>query len=295
MGSSKTIKEAVAAASYFIDLARPYNAPAALLPFFISYFFYDPVVNWQDIIVGFLLIVILHSVFTIQNDILDLEIDKSNHRSTPLTNGLVSSQSLRQTMINLYIVSVFIASFGSNKELNIGFVLLYSALAWAYNSPPIQASRRPILSITLLGFLYSALLLAFGFLLSGRGINVLILVLFMLARMSISILKDFKDAPGDKKNNKRTFYLVYGQTATKTFSLLMAAICYPLIIWLIVSHLELGGLAISALVFIGFVNIYNRLLLLKTDSESQLAKIFRKSFWLENYYETMVLVCLVIY
>jgi 4-hydroxybenzoate polyprenyltransferase len=299
MDFSKVYADTKAAINPYLDLARPYNAPAALLPFAIGYYFYHPVAAWYNFLIGFVAVALLHSVFTMQNDLRDLDVDIANRRDTPLTNGLVTPGALRQVIFNTVLAALLISWFSSGKWYCLIFILTYSSLAWVYNSPPWSGSRRPVASILLLGVLYALLPLSFGLAVSGNHLTgefLLFAALVVSIKMSVSVLKDFKDAKGDRQHRKRTFYLVFGRKSVVFISSLVAVVCYPMTTLLVLRHnsANLVSAAHGLLVLAAAANIINRLSLFGTTSEKSLTRIFQKSFMGEHYFEGAVLACLLL-
>ncbi|HSW37778.1 MAG TPA: UbiA family prenyltransferase [Candidatus Saccharimonadales bacterium] len=298
MGFPKTFSEVKSTANLYLDLARPYNALPALLSFAIGYYFYKPPSAWFDFLIGFTVVALLHSAFTMQNDLYDMDVDKANKRQTPLMNGLIPVASLRQVIINLFFVSLVISWFSSNKLYCLIFVLAYAGIAWAYNSRPFSGSRRPIISILLLGLFYTLLPLSFGLALGNNNPTtgfVVFCLLMTVIRFSISILKDFKDATGDRKHRKRTFYLAFGRKPTIVVSNLLGWIGYSLVSLMLARRFfgKLPLALIYLIIFVAIVNIINRTSLFRTSNEKTLTRIFQKSFTAESYFEAMILVCLI--
>jgi 4-hydroxybenzoate polyprenyltransferase len=299
MDFSKVYADTKATISPYLDLARPYNATAALLAFSVGYYFYHPVAAWPNFLVGFVVVALLHSAFTMQNDLYDLDVDIANRRGTPLTNGLVTQGALRQVIFNTVLVSLLISWFSSEKWYCLAFILTYVCVAWGYNSPPWFGSRRPVMSIFLLGLLYALLPLSFGLASSGNHLTnefLLFGALLVGIRMSVSILKDFKDVKGDRQHHKRTFYLVFGRKPVVFISGFLAIACYPITAVLVLRHnsANLISVAHGLLALAVAVNIINRLTLLGASSEKVLTRIFQRSFIGENYFEGAILVCLLI-
>jgi hypothetical protein len=87
---------------------------------------------------------------------------------------------------------------------------------------------------------------------------------------------------------KRTFYLTFGRKPVVLFSSFAAVVYYPLICLLLPAH----HIFIILLVAGAALNLVNRLSLLKTNSEKRLNSIFQMSFIGENYFEVIVLLCL---
>jgi 4-hydroxybenzoate polyprenyltransferase len=282
----------------YAELSRPYNSIAAILSFTIGYYFYYPQVSsgkvWIDFLLGTIVVVLLHSDYTMQNDLYDIEIDKFNKRTTPLINGTIKPVTLYRVIVYTVLAALFIASFSDNKIYGLCFVMFYSAFAIIYNGPPFLGSRRPS-SILLLGFIYSTIPLWYGVTIGGNSITKAVLVvslLHLLIRMSISILKDFKDTKGDRHYNKRTFFVTYGRNLTVNISVALALVGYLLIIYSLYKIKNPGTIVLTVLVITALINLVNRFRLIGQNSEKGLARIFQKSFLYQHLFDGAILLCL---
>ncbi len=169
---------------------------------------------------------ILHSAVTLSNDLDDIAVDAANGRDTSAAE-LVKETGGQWLVAILYGGSI-IASILYFPVLFTVLLVVGLVCAWTYNQKPLQLSRRPLGSTIVLGLCYG--LLPF---LSGAAINspltveLLILGLGLaLSRVSLSILKDYKDAVGDAKHHKKTFLLVFGRTIVRRTSVVLALIGY---------------------------------------------------------------------
>jgi len=278
----------------FVELTRPYNATAVLLTFFIGYFFFYPFQITFSFIVGAVVLLLLHSVATVQNDIEDFEIDKLNDSLKPLQSRRITLEEAKKLQYGLIICATIIALFSS--PIHLIFVLLMLSLAWAYNKPPLLLSRKPVSSLVILGLAYGIIPLLYGYIVSGRTFQpsfALALALWFLLRYSISIMKDYKDAKGDKVFNKRTFYLTFGRTTTIWLGLLLSIFSYIGILTLSFNIRPLNWFFLIPIA-IAFWNILTRIKLFSTHSEKEANKIFHKAFFGQNQFEAVYLVWLIL-
>lgn len=174
--------------------------------------------------------VLLHSLVTIWNDIRDEAGDR--------LNGITRLSSLRSRggLLTLYVCLVI----SSLAALSFTLVLpaavsellgLFVLLGWLYNDRPVQASHRPVLSLVILALSYGLVPFLLGTGLSGLNWKVIMLAVgWTCVRASLSVLKDYKDAPGDAASGKKTFLLVYGHSRVARTSLVLAAVGYLLCI-----------------------------------------------------------------
>jgi 4-hydroxybenzoate polyprenyltransferase len=170
-------------------------------------------------------------------------------------------------------------------------------LGSAYNAPPLLLSRRPIASIVLLGAYYTTLPLLFGVLMGGGKLGsgfVVLCLSLTLQKVSVSLLKDYKDEAGDRQYGKQTFLIVYGRHAVAWSSIITGLVGYIVTAWFIYAYHALPWHLAVLLGFGVVANIYLRLMLFKTRKLDKLASIFRQSFIADNYFNLLVLGCLII-
>jgi 4-hydroxybenzoate polyprenyltransferase len=238
-------------------------------------------------------VLLLHSAATLDNDLEDLEIDRSNHRTGMLLSGALSAEHARTLSYSLYILALLTTSLLPLRFGHLGFATAFLLLGWIYNRRPLQFSRRPIASIITLGACYGALPLAYGLWLGGSELidpNSLGLIgIWFTGRIGVSILKDFKDARGDRAHHKRTFYLAYGRSHTIWLSLIAGLISYAAILaslprsphYLTPLGLWLGATCLTMLIG----NLYLRWRLRPTASLADLSQRFVAIFYSHTGFE----------
>lgn len=180
------------------------------------------------------IVIILNSVAMIWNDIEDREIDADNGRPELVKSNVALLGRLKIYLVILIAVGILLAWLVNA----IAFVLAIATVCiiWIYNSKPIQASRRPILSIVVLSGAGAFLPYLFGLSLGNIGIHVLIAgVCWWFGRISLSVLKDYKDARGDARHNKKTFLLCYGVRKVAVVSVISLCVGYGALIGLMFS------------------------------------------------------------
>src|SRR6266550_1794781 len=217
----------------YINLTRPYNATPTLLAFSVGYIFANSQPITFDFFVGLAILLLVHSMVTVQNDVEDLEIDRSNHAHTALLNQSVSVKNAKAFALGMGGTVICLAIISSSRVIHVVFATALIILSWLYNYKPFRLSQRPIASIFLLGLCYGALPFLYGYLLGGGYIKVSVALLLItsglfLQRISLSIMKDYKDASGDKLHHKHTFYLTYGKKLTALISSLTVIMAYML-------------------------------------------------------------------
>lgn len=302
MGSNPTTVSVNTSVQHYLELSRPFNAVAALLSCAVGFVFYNPSSNWFIVGFGLLVVLILHSVFTVQNDVYDLEIDIANKRKNAFTEQKISKASLERFILCGIVAALGVSIYQQQKLSFLAFIGLYSLVAWSYNAPPFSLSRRPVWSIIILVLFYALLPLVFGLKLSGNGFSGMFYLLCLamsLQRFSISMLKDYKDVFGDKKFGKNTFLLVYGHRMTAIISLSFCMAGYVGVFFVLSTMVPAEGsislyAALSALALLAILNTRRRLGLVRTTDNKALATIFRQSFVAENQFNLLLILCLAI-
>jgi 4-hydroxybenzoate polyprenyltransferase len=257
-----------------------------------------PTTDW---LVGLSIVALLHSAGTIQNDIEDLAVDRTNKRGGALQNGSWAIGDAKLTVWWLTAVAGMLALLPSQRLIHVSFAAALVLIAWAYNCRPLRLSHRPLLSIAALGLYYGAVPLLYGCALGNAPLGGCVAVLglsWFAQRASISMLKDFIDAPGDKRHGKRTFYLRYGKQATAYASIALGVAGYATVIGLLLLWLQPHGLASLAFIVAGLLALRNLRwrfhLLGAAQTEAQLGRVFKRSFAGHNQFEAALLVCLLL-
>lgn len=181
-------------------------------------------------------IILLNSVAIIWNDIEDRRIDADNDR--PEVSRQTESQ-LRQLKISIGLLLSVSLCLAWIIGSSVGWLCIAAiVVTWAYNSRPFQASRRPIASIIVLSGAGALLPFLFGAALGELSSTVWIAGLYWwVGRISLSVLKDYKDVKGDAKHSKKTFLLRYGAQRVAWVSLLTFLLGYGLFIALLLHDL----------------------------------------------------------
>lgn len=220
----------------FVKLLRAPNAVPPLLWLLIGY--YAGGANKIDgrIVTMFIGILLLNFFATLQNDVNDLVIDSGSGRKTALTLGKISQHKMNMVIYFLLISALLVPLLLG--YFYVAFLLaLYAVVCFAYNAKPLQLSRRPISSFVTLAICFSTLPAIYGINLSGASFNKNIMILLtggFLFRISLSVLKDYKDYAGDKRYKKDTFLIKYGSYKLKVLSLAAYSIGAAMIVFSVI-------------------------------------------------------------
>ncbi len=283
----------------YVQLTRPQNVSGSVITYCIGYFFAIHTLS-PDFFVGLIILLALHSLATLQNDIEDFEIDKANKRQSVLQDHHLSISGAKFFVQALVLMAVVFALLSSHRRIHLTVILGLLLVAWLYNLNPIRASKKPIASILIMGLCYGALPFIYGYLVaSGKPLSatfLLLAILFFLARISTAIMKDYKDVKGDKLFNKKTFYLRYGANLTAWTSFITAVIAYIGIIGMLLLRSRTVALFVTLLlvIILALRSTMLRLALTKTKNEKKLNVIFHKSVFGHNQFEAAVLLCLIL-
>lgn len=274
----------------FFRLARFENCILPVLALGAGYFTSRADYVSHLLISAFSLIAI-HTVVTIWNDIADEEGDRNNQIERIANIREEGNLShLRAVLIFISVMVIFASFFVSGVAVVMMASLLL--LGWIYNHAPVRASCRPIASLVVLGISYAALPFLLGASLGHIGHAVILMsVGWTVGRVSLSMLKDYKDAPGDAVSNKRTFLLVYGGTLTarlsSSFAFIGFAVCGLIAVGL--THSLRYGIALVAAA-LGLLAIRSQLF--RERNYVALNRVFHESLKYQVLFDGLVILCL---
>lgn len=274
-------------------LSRPANVVHPLLLVIIGVIMsgaaYDTAVFYLTLSV----LAFVHSAVTIWNDVEDVVVDRRNHVRTILTDGYVSGKAVRWTAYGLLAIAGVIAVF--LPPLSWGVIALFIILGWMYNAPPFQLSRRPIASMVVLAITYGFLPILIGASLGEITLQIILLAFFYgVSRMSLSLLKDYKDVVGDAQSDKRTFLLVYGHRNVRRLSMAAAIIGNAAIIYSISGNIPEGaiGLYYGVLGALYALTLFWRYKLFTRESYKELNEVFHQCLYVQLILDGVVVVWL---
>jgi 4-hydroxybenzoate polyprenyltransferase len=273
-----------------IQLLRLQNAAHPLLAIIAGY-----VVSGGDNVASLgcslVLFTIVHSLVTIWNDIEDKDVDHLNGRST-ITELYSNGRKHDVTVLMVVLITLSIALSIFAPSSVVLWCLAFVLVGWLYNARPIQASRRPIASMLMMWLGYGVVPFALGASFGEMSIGVAVLGLgWSLSRVSLSLLKDFKDATGDAKANKRTFLLVYGKSTVVRISLFLAVVGLGSVI--IVLSFWVAWYEAVVLAIFAWLLVKERTLLTKEQTYRGLNRIFHQCLRYQLVFDGAVLVCLI--
>jgi len=278
----------------FVEAIRPYNMMSGVLLFNIGFFLATYKIN-MDYFVGIAVIILAFAYATLQNDIEDVAIDRINAPNSVIASGKLNFEEVLNfntvLLVGLLVLSLY------DFPRHVIPVLLTIIIVWSYNKPPLLLSRKPIGSIVILALMYSTIPLYYGYY-SGWGqianyyLFYLILAWFFV-RISISILKDYKDARGDKIYNKKTFYLTFGDHATALVSMICGLIGY---LGILVSAFLITKSFWPLILLAPLIlwTLYLRFTLFSTKDVKILSRTFHKIFFGQNPLDLLFLLCLIL-
>lgn len=212
-----------------IKLSRPFNNISPLLASFVGFILAGGSLFKTDFSLLWLAVsmILIHSGITLANDVADIEVDKANHVSTPLTHGSRRVVRVFGAFAFMVMAAGWAIAFFFTPTISFIAVTAMLVLGLLYNHPPFRLSMRPVGSIVVMALCYGFLPIAAGYgLLSGTPSFIFwtFAVLYTAARVALSLFKDFKDTDGDKAQGKLTFLLYFGEETTKRISNVLAII-----------------------------------------------------------------------
>lgn len=267
---------------------------SGVLLFNIGFFLATDKIN-AEYFVGTAVIILAFAYATLQNDVEDVAIDKINAPNSIIASGKLNFEEVLNFNTVLLVGLLVLSLYDFPRHLIP--VLLTIFVIWSYNKPPLLLSRKPISSIVILALMYSTIPLYYGYysgwgMLANHYLFYLILAWFFV-RISISILKDYKDAHGDKIYNKKTFYLMFGDQTTALVSMICGLIGY---LGILVSAFLITK-SFWSLVFLTPLmlwTLYLRFTLFSTKDVKILSQTFHKIFFGQNPLDLLFLLCLIL-
>lgn len=222
-----------------------------------------------------IIVVLLNSVAMIWNDIEDRHIDADNGRGE-----LAGANKEHLSRLKIYSITLAMMSFGLAwlvGILTVMLVVVTLVVIWAYNSKPFQASRHPVFSIIVLSGAGAFLPYMFGLSLGIPSFQAIVISIFWwIGRMSLSLLKDYKDALGDARHSKKTFLLRYGARNVAKASVISFLTGYGGVITLLYLYFGMNWLMPALVVAIVLLVYIRRGLLDKRATYKQLDGLFRR-------------------
>lgn len=224
----RTVSTSLTFPEQLYQLGRPANFVLPFLLLVVGYALGGGSLTAPDVSLYILAtaLFVIHTATTIANDLADQDVDRANDAQTVITSG--SKRTAHQfalAVVGLIVVALCLLLL---TPLLVQIVLWsIIVLGFFYNFRPLQLSRRPISSILTLGLTYAGLPLIAGYLLHHDTLPIsvtLLAICWATSRISLSILKDFKDKKGDAKHHKHTFLLRYSTTPTLITSLITGVI-----------------------------------------------------------------------
>jgi 4-hydroxybenzoate polyprenyltransferase len=281
--------------SAVISLARLPNAAHPALALLLGTLVSGAAYTTFNFYASLAVLLLVHSAVTIWNDLEDVEIDRRNRIHTALTDSTVNAKSM--TIIVCCVLAVAIGLSGLLSPMAWAITMVFIALGWLYNSRPFQLSRRPIASMVVLAVSYGVLPVLLGAILGTIHYEIIVLAIFCgIGRVSLSLLKDYKDGVGDAQSNKRTFLLVYGHRAVRRLSVALAIISLPVIAYVIFNHVPYAWqlLYVASMAVLYVATVAYRLQLFVRESYSDLNAVFHRCLYVQLIVDSVVVLWLML-
>ncbi|MHA1378171.1 MAG: UbiA prenyltransferase family protein [Candidatus Helarchaeota archaeon] len=220
----------------YLKLLKPPSKIMPTINYAIMVFYGAIITNSFNLIIPLLLTVfstIFAWIFSVGiNDYYDFNIDSISNPGRPLITGDLTKKNVRNFFTfsaSISLALAFISSILTTIWQSI-FIIIFILLGILYSAPPIRIKMRTSLSTFVIGITCCTSILAGGLLNLGKNdlpniFNldspnyfelIFISVFIGLIAFIASIVKDFKDIPGDKAAGIPTLPIRYGaQTAAK--------------------------------------------------------------------------------
>ncbi|MEA3287204.1 MAG: geranylgeranylglycerol-phosphate geranylgeranyltransferase [Candidatus Marinimicrobia bacterium] len=204
----------------FLSILRPLNLLQATLAVILTAAFLDQLSQIETLAWLILSVITINGAGNIINDIYDIEIDKINRPRRPLPSGNMSLMTARVYMITLFMVGILFSSLISAATLLIAGLIAMPLLI-AYSA---WFKRLPLIGNITVSFMLG---LTFVYVGSAFGAIQETIIMGALAfgfTFIREIVKDLEDQEGDREVNAKTLPLIWGESATINFTLLLMVV-----------------------------------------------------------------------
>ena len=192
-------------------------------------------INAVNFIASLLVIFFVRQFSVILNDIFDRKIDETSNPERPLVKKIFNERDYFELGI-LFLLLAMVYSLLINSTLSFIVVAVSVFSILLYSVPPFHLKNK-IYGTAFVGF-GSAMTFLFGYVsqVQTLPINDKIFFVTLLIFIAISlgdVIKDFKDYEGERKENVKTLFTVFGLKKGKKISLylLFASMSIPLFIF----------------------------------------------------------------
>lgn len=181
---------------------------------FLSSFSLSYLFNLLFTILGMIGIFFAWQFNLIVNDIFDIEIDKISHEERILSKDLISRRNyvyIGVVYLSVSLVITCILGLLAQNFLPLIFVSLFMIMGYIYSGPPFRMRKYPFQTLfiglgSFLAFYVGFFMGTFIILYRELIVSILIFVALSLG----TVVKDYKDYEGDKKDNVNTIFTKYG-------------------------------------------------------------------------------------
>ncbi len=249
----------------YIEILRPVNAFMALIAVvlmaFINSYYKIPIV------IGMIAVFLATGAGNVINDYYDYEIDKINKPNRPIPSGKIKQENALYYSLILFLISIIL---GFIISIEVGLIVVICTILmilYAYDF------KKRVLLGNLTVSLLTALTFVFGGVIVSDVYTGIILGIFaFLMTLSREIVKDTEDIIGDKKENAKTFPIVYGAKKSVYLAAILNIItCVLSPLLYLYGIFSIGYLIIVLVADIIF--IYSAVSILKDYSTENLHKI----------------------
>ncbi|MCX8057595.1 MAG: geranylgeranylglycerol-phosphate geranylgeranyltransferase, partial [Ignavibacteria bacterium] len=140
------------------------------------------------------------------NDYFDVEVDKINRPERPIPSGKISKNDAFTYYIILNLSALILLAYTNLYAILIGLVSIVVIFFYSYSF-----KNKGLLGNFVVGFM-TGLAFIFGGVIGNNIFPLIFPFLFaLLINFAREILKDIEDVEGDRKNNLKTFPILYGE------------------------------------------------------------------------------------
>ncbi|MEO7779900.1 MAG: UbiA family prenyltransferase [Fibrobacteria bacterium] len=215
----------------WIKLARLPNAVTAGVGVWLGHACLPGPFAFKAAVLGSVAMAVLAAAGNMQNDVLDLQVDRINRPDRPLPSGRIAPGIARGAALALYLAAILLASAlgGPEGSLTAGMVLLLCLYNLKLKTLPLWGNMAVAVLCALAIYLPEL-----GRFPDFTAIPVLFAFLTTLAR---EVAKDAEDVAGDRASGYLTLPIRFGEGAAKGVT---AAACVLVLLLLPLPWLRLG-------------------------------------------------------
>ncbi|MCF6238233.1 MAG: geranylgeranylglycerol-phosphate geranylgeranyltransferase [Candidatus Marinimicrobia bacterium] len=199
----------------YLTILRPLNLLQATLAVILTTFLLGEQDQLVTLILLILSVILINGAGNIINDIYDLEIDRVNRPNRPLPAGTMSIYTARYYMIFLFFIGILCSWLVSFQTFIIAGLVATPVLI-AYS---IWLKRLPLIGNLTVSFMLGLTFIYVGSAFGAINVTLIMAALAFGFTLIRELVKDLEDMVGDHQSGARTLPLIWGEMATRNFTI----------------------------------------------------------------------------